>query len=572
MDVPITEARNPVTTTIDVASTDDIVQMLHMCDREIFNGWKQYKGLFHPETIATIQQISEVAVDILKKPGGMIVLSGCGTSGRIAFLIARNFNEVLRNSGREQCFRYLIAGRDKALFTSQEAPEDDPQCGIEMLKEVTEGRNRVLFIGITCGLSAPYVAGQLYYCMENLNIYTPVLLGFNPCNLARNIKIEKWDKTFLQVVRLMENEVAENKAYILNPVVGPEQITGSSRMKSGTATKILLETIFVSCVKAYENIPSNIEAHLKSYQYLCEVVYKETSSISKLVQLAGNSLKAGGTISYIGWDSLGVMGMIDASECPPTYGASLSDIRGFVETGYKLLNNTEGDLSPLGKYYRISIDEFQSDVVPGLKESDLVILLMKDESCSVSDILWKSTCKKACVSFYSAEKIQEDRMDCTVSIDLSNLITEPLGNQHYKSWGQLYKELSTKWILNAVTTGAHILKGKVYQNIMVDLKVSNNKLFFRAVGIIQNFSNLPKEMCQEYLLKSIYMTDDLSDDLKSLQVKDHIVKATSMEKVVPTALVATILKCNIDDARKLLLQHHVIRTAISDIINNRTTV
>ncbi|CAG2257794.1 unnamed protein product [Mytilus edulis] len=569
MDIPITEARNPITTTIDVASPDDIVKKLHECDREIFNGWNQYKGLFHPETISTIRQISVVAVDILKKPDGVIVLSGCGTSGRIAFLIARNFNEVLRNSGREECFRYLIAGRDKALFTSQEAPEDDPQCGIEMLKEATTGRNRVLFIGITCGLSAPFVAGQLCHCMENINIYTPVLLGFNPCNLARNIKIEKWDKTFLQVVRLLENEVAENKAYILNPVVGPEQITGSSRMKSGTATKILLETIFVSCIKATENIPSNIEAHLKSYQDLCEVVYKETSSISKLVQLAGDSLKAGGSISYIGWDSLGVMGMIDASECPPTYGASLSDIRGFVDSGYKLLNNQEGDLSPMGKYYRISIEEFQSDVLPSLKESDLVILLMKDESCAVADILSNSTCKKACICFNSEEKIQQDRLDCIVSVDLYSLTTEPLGDQHYKSWAQLYKELSTKWILNAVTTGAHILKGKVYQNIMVDLKVSNNKLFFRAVGIIQNFSNLSKDVCQEYLLKSIYMTDDLSEDLKSLQVKDYIVKATSMEKVVPTALVAAILKCKIDDARKLLSQHHVIRTAISDILNNR---
>ncbi|XP_063416204.1 glucokinase regulatory protein-like [Mytilus trossulus] len=571
MDIPITESRNPITTKIDVASTDDIVKKLHECDREIFNGWNRYKGLFHPETISTIRQISEVAVDIMKKPEGMIVLSGCGTSGRIAFLIARNFNEVLRNLGREQCFRYLIAGRDKALFTSQEAPEDDPQCGIEMLKEATTGRNRVLFIGITCGLSAPFVAGQLCHCMENINIFTPVLLGFNPCNLARNIKIEKWDKTFLQVVRLLEDKVAESKAYILNPVVGPEQITGSSRMKSGTATKILLETIFVSCIKATENIPSNIEAHLKSCQDLCEVVYKETSSISKLVQLAGNSLKAGGSMSYIGWDSLGVMGMIDASECPPTYGASLSDIRGFVDTGYKLLNNHEGDLSPMGKYYRISIEEFQSDVLPGLMESDLVILLMKDESCSVADILWNSTCKKACICFNSEEKIQQDRLDCIVSIDLSSLTTEPLGDQHYKYWAQLYKELSTKWILNAVTTGAHILKGKVYQNIMVDLKVSNNKLFFRAVGIIQNFSNLPKDVCQEYLLKSIYMTDDLSEDLKSLQVKDHIVKATSMEKVVPTALVAAILKCKIDDARQLLSQHHVIRTAIADILNNRPT-
>ena len=46
-------------------------------------------------------------------------------------------------------------------------------------------KTRVLFIGITCGLSAPYVAGQLHYCLQNLDVFTPVLLGFNPCDMAR---------------------------------------------------------------------------------------------------------------------------------------------------------------------------------------------------------------------------------------------------------------------------------------------------------------------------------------------------------------------------------------------------
>lgn len=47
------------------------------------------------------------------------------------------------------------------------------------------------------------------------------------------------------------------------------------------------------------------------------------------------------------------------------------------------------------------------------------------------------------------------------------------------------RELSTKWILNTVSTGAHLLKGKILRNYMVDLKVSNSKLFGRAVSILQ---------------------------------------------------------------------------------------
>jgi len=51
--------------------------------------------------------------------------------------------------------------------------------------QVSRGMDRVVYIGITCGLSAPYVAGQLDHCMKNLNTFIPVLLGFNPVHLAR---------------------------------------------------------------------------------------------------------------------------------------------------------------------------------------------------------------------------------------------------------------------------------------------------------------------------------------------------------------------------------------------------
>jgi len=51
--------------------------------------------------------------------------------------------------------------------------------------QITSGKDRVLYVGITCGLSAPYVAGQLDYCMDHLDRFLPVLIGFNPVNAAR---------------------------------------------------------------------------------------------------------------------------------------------------------------------------------------------------------------------------------------------------------------------------------------------------------------------------------------------------------------------------------------------------
>ena len=70
---------------------------------------------------------------------------------------------------------------------------------------------------------------------------------------------------------------------------------------------------------------------------------------------------------------------------------------------------------------------------------------------------------------------QREKLDCIVSLDLSQAyVQETLSKEHYNVWSQLYHEIAVKWILNAITTGAHILKGKIYQNIMVDLKVRYN--------------------------------------------------------------------------------------------------
>ena len=114
--------------------------------------------------------------------------------------------------------------------------------------------------GITCGLSAPYVAGQIAHSMAQANHVT-VLVGFNPVALARNVPIEKWHRTCAEVgsrcdVRRCVSEeqvftdLAEQQArhtqrhFVLNPIVGPEPVTGSSRMKGGSATLILLMATF----------------------------------------------------------------------------------------------------------------------------------------------------------------------------------------------------------------------------------------------------------------------------------------------------------------------------------------
>lgn len=201
-----------------------------------------------------------------------------------------------------------------------------------------KNKKKVIFIGISCGFSAPYIASQLNYIMDRNNIskYICALIGFNPVYLARNTSIEKWNKTFRQVALRLEKLEKETDNYmIINPIIGPEPLTGSTRMKSGSTTKILLETIFATGIKQYlfkknkiissSNLIFNdpyeiVYSILKSYEIIFRETYFYIEELSSILKLAGESLKNEGHIYYLAQTStFGIMGFIDASECPPTF-------------------------------------------------------------------------------------------------------------------------------------------------------------------------------------------------------------------------------------------------------------
>ena len=196
-------------------------------------------------------------------------------------------NRILAAHGMVRRFYYCNSGGDSAL-TPSEMAEDNTSKGVvdfldclqraeecftrhesrtnggRAVKNETPGnRAPVLYVGVTCGMSAPYVAGQLQYILKQgttsrWNIKA-LLIGFNPVEMARDLPIETWrekcnadsgaPRTFRDVaIRLQAAEAAGIGHVILNPVVGPEPLCGSTRMKGGTMTKVLLETIFAAAM------------------------------------------------------------------------------------------------------------------------------------------------------------------------------------------------------------------------------------------------------------------------------------------------------------------------------------
>ncbi|KAM9327905.1 glucokinase regulatory protein isoform 2-T2 [Pholidichthys leucotaenia] len=546
--LPVSEKSNPLTRDIDRASANQIVKMLQACDAQIFQErtGPAYLGLLSNQIIKTIMEVSKRVELILKDPqDSLIVLSGCGTSGRLAFLITSGFNRALSEVNQSSVYSYIIAGGDRALLSSQEAPEDDPKQGVLSLQKVCKGKKRVLFIGISCGLSAPFVAGQLDFCLRHLDIYTPVLVGFNPAHQARGEPLPGCTFTFRSVVQKMEELAESQEAFVINPTVGPEAISGSSRMKGGTATKILLEAILSAAHAAtFSQTPvtyNGILQHMRVYEQTVDVTYSHSEGISALVEAAAQSLRCGRRVCYLGWGSLALLGLIDASECNPTFGADFEDVRGFVSTGYRELNNTEYPLTSLGHEFCIAHEDFLHLVHPHLTDRDTVLLIYTSAD-DVSKVV------------QLARRVKEKTSNLHA---VCHWIDGDVAHAVEQQW-----ELSTKLVLNAVSTGAHVLRGKIYQNHMIDVQVTNSKLYGRATRLLQKLSHQSEMLCEEALLKAIYQVDMLTLDITSCDITTHTLVARKRTKVVPLALVSLLTGWSIVEAETHLERQPVVREAV----------
>ncbi|HPD29015.1 MAG TPA: hypothetical protein PLL20_03400 [Phycisphaerae bacterium] len=550
----ITETPNELTTDIDVASPVGIVRMLRAADAQIYSGYRDYPAVCDAEIVAKIVRTIEWAAPVLGREDSVVVISGAGTSGRLAMFAARTFNRFLAGCKRAPNVRYLIAGGNLALIKAQEGAEDDPHKAVDDVEPLVRGKRRVLYIGVTCGLSAPYVASQMLHLSRRRGTKC-VLIGFSPADRARDVEVEDWDKTFASA---LQSVLRRRNFLLLNPVVGPEPITGSTRMKSGSATKLLLEVIFALAVEQGGQgvLPERVAACLKAYEQTRVAVYEQTAAIGRLVELGGRALRQGGHIYYLGADTPGILGTVDASECPPTFGADFDTVRGFVVGGWRTLLGPGHDLSDEGPWYRISLDEFKQVKLPALSGKDLVVGLGMDLHRQVGEALHRSRNAGARTAVVQVGRRARGRVAVDAAVCVPNVPKTIIPG------AKVFEEFGTKLILNALTTGGHVLSGKVYQNRMVDLRISNNKLFYRTIGIIQHISGVSAEAAKRHLLRSIYGTDRVTPRMMNAKPSQHVQASTNVTKIVPKALIMAMGRTTPAEADRLLKKEPIVRAAI----------
>src|SRR5688500_13954297 len=204
--IPITETDNPKTSEIDKVSTLDAVRLINNEDKLVAAAVEKVL----PEIVAAIDKI----VDRLQK-GGRLFYIGTGTSGRLGVLDA---SEIPPTYGVSyDLVQGVIAGGYDALHKATESSEDNEEQGAEDLK-ARQLTSKDAVVGIAASGRTPYTIGAVKYARE-LGCFTGCIV----CN--------------------PESKITKTAEIAMVPVVGPEAITGSTRMKAGTAQKLILNMI-----------------------------------------------------------------------------------------------------------------------------------------------------------------------------------------------------------------------------------------------------------------------------------------------------------------------------------------
>ncbi|MGE1560241.1 N-acetylmuramic acid 6-phosphate etherase [Pantoea septica] len=223
----ITEGRNPASQNIDELATDAMLRVINNEDKKVALAVE-----------AIVPQIAQTvdAIVVAFAQGGRLIYSGAGTSGRLGILDASECPPTF-GTPRGQVVG-LIAGGHKAILQAVENAEDDREQGAQDLRDIQFSKKDVL-VGIAASGRTPYVLGALEYART---------LGATTAALTCN----------------PNSAMAQAAEIALTPVVGPEVVTGSSRMKAGTAQKLVLNMLTTGAMirsgKVYGNLMVDVEA------------------------------------------------------------------------------------------------------------------------------------------------------------------------------------------------------------------------------------------------------------------------------------------------------------------------
>lgn len=243
-----TERRNPNTYEIDIVSTEEMVKMINEEDKKVAFAVEK-------ETVNIAKAIDFITESF--KKGGRLIYIGAGTSGRLGILDASECPPTFGTP--EEMVHGIIAGGHEAIFRAVEGAEDSKELAVEDLKKANLNTNDIL-VGITASGRTPYVIGAMEYAREN---------GITCVSVTNN----------------GDSEIKNVSDVCIAVVVGGEALTGSTRLKAGTAQKMVLNMLttgsMIKMGKAYENLMVDVQSTNAKLIERCKRIVMEATDLSR---------------------------------------------------------------------------------------------------------------------------------------------------------------------------------------------------------------------------------------------------------------------------------------------------
>ncbi len=275
LDAITTEGRNPQSATIDRCTTREIVEIINNEDKKIAYAIEKELG-----AIATaVDAIAAALAD-----GGRLIYMGSGTSGRLGVLDASECPPTY--STKPEQVVGIISGGPGAMFKAVEGAEDNPELGAQDL-EALKVCSKDIVVGIAASGRTPYVLGGLAYAK------------------AQGV-------TTVSISCSETSAVAEASDIAIKPIVGPEVVSGSTRMKAGTAQKLVLNMLSTGAMiklgKVYGNLmvdvkPSNAKLIVRQRRIVAQATACSTERAEELLALAGGETKTAILMELLGLDA-----------------------------------------------------------------------------------------------------------------------------------------------------------------------------------------------------------------------------------------------------------------------------
>lgn len=217
-------------------------------------------------------------------------------------------------------------------------------------------------------------------------------------------------------------------------------------------------------------------------------VEKKLPTVAKAVDMVVNTLQNDGRIIYAGSGTSGRLGILDAVECPPTFGTDPEQIRGLIAGGPDAVFKAKEGAEDKESNGRKAVDEI------ALKKPDLLCGLAASGRTPYVLGALKEARERGCPTvFITTVPADQAEADADLMIDI------PVGPEVVMGSTRMKSATAQKMVLNMMSTGAMIRLGKIYENVMVDLQQTNQKLRERALRIIMMFSDASYEQAGEVL-------------------------------------------------------------------------